>query len=214
VSATRCPRAYRGGITPCKWSPRGSTHWATAKSTLPEINTQVHLGSSTLASIAVAVSDIPRDSAQAKVESQSTTHFLEVLRPDGSKSLDSHKWQITFALKAQFGGSIQPALGVSAVVEPPANRARRTDSAAMYEKMKVRSHPRHRNHQKIHETANARNPDAKLPTMLKTEAATMSEETIVDDAHVRRTDIKAAEKKVDRESAHPKVGIAIGSGTE
>jgi hypothetical protein len=80
--------------------------------------------------------------------------------------------------------------------------------------MKVRSHPRHRNHQKIHETANARNPGARLPTMLKTESLTMSEETIVDDAHGRGTDIKAAEKRVDRESAHPKAGIGIGIGTE
>jgi hypothetical protein len=50
--------------------------------------------------------------------------------------------------------------------------------------------------------------------MLKTEALTMSEETIVDDAHGRGTDIKAAEKRVDRESAHPKAGIGIGIGTE
>jgi hypothetical protein len=99
-----------------------------------ETNTQDCPQSSPPSSIPAATSDEPGELDHLKVPFKFRTRFKEVPSSEQVKSTDSESSPVTFALKVPAKVPTRSVPIASGMVEPPAKRARRTDSAAMWDK--------------------------------------------------------------------------------
>jgi hypothetical protein len=107
----------------------------------PDITTQEYPPSTSPTSTAAAESGEQHEVEPLKVQLQPETRFVGVPESEQQKSTGCHEFQIKFALKAPPKLPTQQTLIASGMAEPPAKRAKRTDSAAMWDKNESTGEP-------------------------------------------------------------------------